>query len=83
MQYAAALLIHALDPVPSENDVKAGWGAFAVFLLLIAAVAFLCWSFVKQMRKVKAANDAGVYDDHDATRADTTGSDRGSDQSGS
>jgi len=59
------LLINALDPVPDDNDVKAGWGAFAIFLLLIVAVAFLCWSFTKQMRKVKAANEAGVYDEVD------------------
>jgi hypothetical protein len=59
------LLIHAVDPVPDDNDVKAGWGAFAVFMLLVLAVAFLCWSFVKQMRKVKAANEAGVYDESD------------------
>lgn len=58
-----ALLVHALDPVPSDNDVKAGWGAFGVFALLILAVVFLCWSFVRQMRKVKAAADAGVYDE--------------------
>jgi hypothetical protein len=58
-----ALLVQALDPVPSDNDVKAGWGAFGVFALLILAVAFLCWSFVKQMRKVKAAAEAGVYDE--------------------
>jgi len=59
------LLINALDPVPDDNDVKAGWGAFAIFLLLIVAVAFLCWSFTKQMRKVKAADEAGVYDEVD------------------
>jgi hypothetical protein len=58
------LLINAVDPVPDDNDVKAGWGAFAIFVLLILAVAFLCWSFVKQVRKVKAANEAGVYDEH-------------------
>ncbi len=58
------LLINAVDPVPDDNDVKAGWGAFAIFVLLILAVALLCWSFVKQMRKVKAANEAGVYDEH-------------------
>jgi hypothetical protein len=57
-----ALLVQALDPVPSDNDVKAGWGAFGVFVLLILAVAFLCWSFTRQMRKVKAAHEAGVYD---------------------
>ena len=48
----------ASDPVPSDNNVKAGWGAFGIFVLLILAVALLCWSFVKQMRKVKAANEA-------------------------
>ena len=49
---------------PSDNNVTAGWTAFAVFALLIVAVALLCCSFAKQLRKVKAANDAGVYDDH-------------------
>jgi cbb3-type cytochrome oxidase subunit 3 len=58
-----ALLVQALDPVPSDNDVKAGWGAFGVFALLILAVAFLCWSFVRQMRKVNAADEAGVFDE--------------------
>ena len=62
-----ALLIQTLDPVPDDNSVKAGWVAFAVFLLLILAVAFLCWSFAKQMRKVKAANEAGVYDDEETS----------------
>ena len=65
-----ALQIFALDPVPSDNNVKAGWGAFAIFVLLILAVALLCWSFVKQMRKVKAANEAGVYDEPAADRPD-------------
>ena len=64
------LLFQALDPVPDDNSVKAGWAAFGVFLLLIIAVAFLCWSFAKQMRKVKAADEAGVYDEHAAGGAD-------------
>ena len=64
------LLVQALDPVPDDNSVKAGWGAFGVFLLLILAVAFLCWSFAKQMRKVKAANEAGVYDEQSAEGSD-------------
>jgi len=65
-----ALVVQALDPVPDDNSVKAGWGAFCVFLLLVIAVAILCWSFAKQMRKVKAADEAGVYDEHPADRAD-------------
>jgi cbb3-type cytochrome oxidase subunit 3 len=78
------LLVQALDPVPSDNNVKAGWGAFGVFALLILAVAFLCWSFVKQMRKVKDAAEAGVYDEGD--EAGTPGahvSERNQEQSGS
>ena len=46
-------------------------------LLLILAVAFLCWSFAKQMRKVKAADEAGVYDEPEETgRGATTVSER-------
>ena len=77
-----ALLVQALDPVPDDNSVKAGWVAFAVFLLLILAVAFLCWSFAKQMRKVKAANEAGVYDDEETRARGAQVSERDQEQSG-
>ena len=77
-----ALLIQTLDPVPDDNSVKAGWVAFAVFLLLILAVAFLCWSFAKQMRKVKAANEAGVYDDEETSARSAQVSERDQEQSG-
>jgi len=52
----------ASDPVPSENDVKAGWVALVVVLLLGVAVFFLLRSFTKQLKKVDAADEAGVYD---------------------
>ncbi len=55
----------ASDPVPSENDVKAGWLAFGIFIALILAVAFLGFSLVKQLRKAQAAEDAGLYDPSD------------------
>lgn len=60
-----SLLIQAAasDPVPSDNNVKAGWVAFAVVLVLIVAVVFLLRSFTKQLKKVEKANDAGVYDE--------------------
>jgi hypothetical protein len=56
-------LVSFADKSPEPEDVKAGWGALALFLLLIAAVVFLCFSLVKQLRKAQAAKDAGVYDD--------------------
>jgi hypothetical protein len=61
----ALLLLAATDPPPSENDVKAGWGALGLMLLLVAAVVFLLWSFTRQLKKVRAAQEAGVYDDPD------------------
>jgi hypothetical protein len=56
-------LVSFADKSPQPEDVKAGWGAFGLFLLLIAAVVFLSFSLVKQLRKAQAAKDAGVYDD--------------------
>ncbi len=54
-------LISFADEVPQDNDVKAGWVAFAIFIGLILAVAFLGWSLTKQLRKVDAAEEAGLY----------------------
>ncbi|MDF1603323.1 hypothetical protein [Nocardioides sp. YIM 152315] len=53
------------DEAPEAEDVKAGWLAFAIFIGLILAVAFLGFSLVKQLRKVDAAEDAGLYDPSD------------------
>jgi hypothetical protein len=55
------------DPVPQDNDVKAGWLAFAIFIGLILAVAFLGFSLVKQLRKAEAAEKSGLYDPSDRT----------------
>jgi hypothetical protein len=51
------------DPVPTDNDVTAGWTALLVFVGLIIAVVVLGVSLAKQLRKAKAARDAGVYGD--------------------
>lgn len=56
---------------PEAEDVKAGWLGFSVFLLLVAAVVFLSFSLVKQLRKAQAAKDAGVYGD-EPVEADTS-----------
>jgi len=62
-------LLEAVEEGPAPEDVKAGWTAFVVFLLLCAAVVFLGFSLVKQLRKAQAAKDAGVYGDQPASAA--------------
>ena len=58
------------DPVPADNDVTAGWTALLVFVGLIIAVVVLGVSLAKQLRKAKAARDAGVYGDPPAAVPD-------------
>ena len=60
-----SFVVSLVDDVPEDNDVKAGWVAFAIFIGLILAVAFLGFSLVKQLRKVDAAEEAGLYDPSD------------------
>ena len=61
----SSFVVSLVDGVPDDNDVKAGWVAFAIFIGLILAVAFLGWSLVRQLRKVDAAEEAGLYDPSD------------------
>ena len=61
----SSFVVSLVDGVPDDNDVKAGWVAFAIFIGLILAVAFLGFSLVKQLRKVDAAEEAGLYDPSD------------------
>ena len=61
----ADLVVRAADEVPKDEDVKAGWTALVVFLLLIAAVVVLGFSLFKQLRRAQAAEDAGVYGSDD------------------
>ena len=66
---ALTSLVPLADKMPKPEDVKAGWTAFTIFLLLLAAVALLGWSLTRQLRKAQAAKDAGVFDDPDAPPA--------------
>ena len=57
------VLVPLAQQTPEPEDVKAGWIAFGLFLLLVAAVVFLWFSMRKQLRKVnfeeKDGSDAG------------------------
>jgi hypothetical protein len=71
----ADLLVRVADQTPKDEDVKAGWTALVLFLLLIAAVVVLAFSLVKQLRKAQAAEDAGVYGSDDEPAAPDSDSD--------
>lgn len=58
-------LVSLVDEAPAAEDVKAGWGAFAIFLLLGAAVALLGWSLTRHLRKAQSNAEAGVFGDDD------------------
>lgn len=64
-----SLVLRLADPTPEPEEVKAGWTAFAVFLLLIGALVLLGFSLVKQLRRAEAAKKAGVYGDPVETEA--------------
>jgi hypothetical protein len=59
------LVVSLADQAPEDEDVKAGWTAFAIFIALIIAVALLGFSLVKQLRKAEKAEEAGLYDPSD------------------
>ena len=66
----ALLLVRLDDETPKPEDVKAGWTAFVIFLLLAVAVVVLGFSLTKQLRRAQAAKDAGVYGDDPTPEAD-------------
>ena len=59
----ALTLLTATSEGPAPEDVKAGWVALVIFLLLALSVAILGWSLTKQLRKAQNAKDAGAYGD--------------------
>ena len=65
LAHLVLVVVEVVDETPKPEDVKAGWMAFVVFLLLIAAVAFLGFSLTKHLRKAQAAEEAGLYGSDD------------------
>ena len=65
LMFLAPLLVSWADKVPAPNDVKAGWVAFAVFIGLALAVAFLGFSLTRHLRKARDNAERGVFDASD------------------
>lgn len=61
-------LVSGADKVPAPEDVKAGWGAFGIFILMAVAVALLGWSMSRHLRKAKVNADLGRFDPSDKPR---------------
>jgi hypothetical protein len=72
-----SLVAWVAEQAPEDDDVVAGWTAFAVIGLLIVAVVFLGFSLTKQLKKADRAEEAGLYDPSDkkkpADRAEEPG----------
>ena len=66
-----APLLAWVDKVPDDNDVKAGWVAFGVFIALCLAVAFLGFSLTKHLRRASNNADKGAFGDSDEPRPHT------------
>jgi hypothetical protein len=63
----------ASDPRPDDNNVVAGWVGAVVLVALVIAVVFILRSFTKQLKKVDAAEKAGVYGHDDEAPGSDTG----------
>ena len=62
--YAIATFVSLVtDPTPDKEDIKAGWGAFAIFIAMAIAVGFLGWSLNRHLKKTKLNAEAGVFGD--------------------
>ena len=55
--------VSLVDKTPAADDVKAGWGAFAIFVALAVAVALLGWSLTKHLKKAKLNAENGAFGD--------------------
>jgi len=58
----AILLVGLVDKTPKPADVKAGWGAFGIFLGMAVAVALLGWSLSRHLKKAQRNEDEGRFD---------------------
>lgn len=75
LRAALPVLDLVADRAPEDSEVKAGWTALIIVLLLVAAVAVIGVSLTRQLKKAQQAKDAGVYGDpvaQDPVKDETT-----------
>ncbi|HET6151722.1 MAG TPA: hypothetical protein VFE15_02135 [Marmoricola sp.] len=61
------IVLHSLvvlaDKTPADKDVKAGWGAFWIFIGMVVAVGLLGWSLTRHLKKTQFNADSGAFGD--------------------
>jgi hypothetical protein len=60
-----------LDPTPTADDTKAGWGAFMIFLAMAVAVALLGWSLTRHLKRTKLNAEEGVFGEVEAEKTES------------
>ncbi len=60
--------IRLVDSAPDPKDVKAGWTAFVIFLLMLGAVVALGFSMSRQFRKTERNREAGILPTKDEAK---------------
>jgi hypothetical protein len=71
-------LVPLADPVPEPDDVKPGWLAGVVVLLLIAATILLWMNMRKQLRKIRFDEPDEPDDQDTGTASGENGTSRSS-----
>lgn len=66
---AASGLVLWADPVPTAEETRAGWGAFALFVGMAVAVGLLGWSLIRHLRTAERNADAGAFGEAPESRA--------------
>ena len=60
---ATVVLLPLADSAPKPTDVKAGWVAFAIFLVLAIAVILIGWFLTRSLKRSEQTAERGGYDE--------------------
>lgn len=69
MNLLLTVLVPLVEQGPDPEDVKAGWVALAVFLLMGVAIALLAFSLVRNLKKART----NLADENDHTAEENGG----------
>lgn len=62
LSQVTSFLLLAVEQAPDDEDVKAGWVAFGIFLALGVAVVLLGISLTRRLKNAERSEELGLYD---------------------